>query len=353
MDGNMGLGRRLLFLGMALAAMGVVILGGCKSRPKQTELRVFLADSLYLPFKAATDTFQAQNPTCQVTLIPSGSVLAARKIADASDQADVLAVADYLVIEKLLRPRYADWYACFATNEVVIAYTQASKGAAELTADNWFDVLARDGVKVGAANPYHDPCGYWAEICWQLADLHYTNVSAPTVRERMTRQCGQSADRRSDTEELLQLLESSAGIDYAFVYLSQARQHRLPVLRLPAQINLGDISQADFYRRAVVTLPGTEKESKIEKRGEAIVYAVTIPKNARHPELAVAYIRFLISEAGRKALSDQHMVLPEQPWTHDPANVPGALKLLLLSRPESTTTPSDTHAHTASAPLGS
>ena len=160
--------------------------------------------------------------------------------------------------------RYADWYACFATNELVIAYTEASKGEAELTADNWFDVLSRDGVKVGAANPIHDPCGYWAEICWQLADLHYRNVPAPTIRERMARQCGPPADRRSDAEELLQLLESSAGIDYAFVYLSQARQHRLPTLRLPARISLGDVSQTDFYRRAAVTIPGTDQGSRIE-----------------------------------------------------------------------------------------
>jgi molybdate/tungstate transport system substrate-binding protein len=326
---------------------------GCKPKDERRELRVFVADSLYLPFKTASEGFEAQARDCKVTLVPSGSVLAARKIADATDQADVLAVADYLVIDKMLRPKHADWYACLATNEMVIAYTQASKGAAELTADNWFDVLARDGVKVGAGNPYHDPCGYWAEICWQLADLYYPNAPPPGIHERMTRQCGPPADRRSDTEELLQLLESSAGIDYAFVYLSQARQHRLPMLRLPARINLGDVNQRDFYRRAAVSLPGTDKNARIEKRGDAIVYAITIPRNAREPALAAAYIRYLLSNPGRKALSSQYVEVAEQPWTCDLANVPADLRSVLTSRPSPASAPSTTHAEPSRSGSGS
>ncbi len=345
----MRLGRTRLIVPATLAA---VALGGCDTKDERRELRVFMADSLYLPFKAATEAFEREHPDCRVHLVPSGSVLAARRITDANDQADLLAVADHLVIEKMLRPRFADWYACFAGNEVVIAYTQASRYAAELTVDNWFDVLSREGVKVGAANPSHDPCGYWAEISWQLADLHYRNVPAPSIQERMRRQCGPPDKRRSDTEELLQILESTAGIDYAFVYLSQASQHRLPVLRLPASVNLGDIRQVDLYRRASVTLPGVDDASTIEKRGDAIVYALTIPRNARHPDLAAAYVQHLLSPAGRKTLSEQYLNVFERPWTYDAGAVPAALKSLLASPPPSATAPSTSHADTSRAGSG-
>lgn len=321
--------------------------GGCNSDGEQgkTSIRVFMADSLFQPLEKAQAGLQAAQPGIEATLIPSGSVLAARKIVDSGDQADVLAVADYMVIDRLMRPKFADWYICFATNEIVIAYTNASRGAATLTADNWFEVLSRDDVKVGAANPYHDPCGYWTELVWQLADRHYARAGGESVSDRMHRKCGESGDRRSDSEELLQILESAAGLDYAFVYRSQALQHNLPALRLPPEVNLGDISKRDHYRQVSITLPGTERSAPIQKQGDAVVYALTIPKNARQPDAAVRYVQFLLGPAGRKILEEQHLMLAPDPWTYDLANVPADLRPLITERARTTSAPSTTHAN--------
>lgn len=44
----------------------------------------------------------------------AGSRDCARKIRDLKRPCDVLASADYLVIEQLLVPDYADWNICFA-----------------------------------------------------------------------------------------------------------------------------------------------------------------------------------------------------------------------------------------------
>lgn len=328
---------------MSILAVAAATCNSSNESPDQ-ELRVFVADSLFLPFQAAGEAFEKANPGCSVQVIPSGSVLAARKIAEAGDRADVLAVADYHVIERMLRPTFADWYACFATNEVVIAYTEASKGGSELSADNWFQILAREGVKVGAANPYQDPCGYWAELCWRLADLHYHDVPAPGIHERMTHQCGPPADRRSDTEELLQLLESSAGIDYAFVYLSQARQHRLAALRLPAPVNLGDPEQLETYGLVSIDLPSTSEHAAVSRRGEPIVYALTIPKNAANPALAARFARFLLGVSGRAVLAEGHIQAAEQPWTYDDTGIPDWMKGQVAVRRMPASQPSSHHA---------
>jgi molybdate/tungstate transport system substrate-binding protein len=317
---------------------------GCDSKPQPAQVRVLMADSLHLPFREVQKAFEAENPDCRIVPISSGSVMAARRIIEAGDRVDVLAVADHLVIEELLRPRYADWYIGFASNEVVIVYTDASRYAAEVTSKNWYDVLFREGVTVGAANPYHDPCGYWAELCWQLADRHYKDVT-PSIAQRMTLKCGSPADRRSDTEELLQLLESAAGIDYAFVYRSQAQQHHLPWIRLPPEISLGSIDHLDAYRQVSITLPGTTQESEIHKRGEAVIYAVTIPKTAEHRELAARFVRFLLGPRGREILRSQHVSVTDQPWTFDLGAVPRELHEGLQQRPRGATRPSTSDAH--------
>jgi molybdate/tungstate transport system substrate-binding protein len=298
-----------------------------------------MADSLSRPFNTLARAFEESNPGIEVVQIPSGSVLAARKLTEGKDRADVLAVADYLVIDKLLRPDHADWYICFATNEIGIAYTDASKGAARLTSDNWFHVLSGEGVKVAAANPYHDPCGYWTELCWQLADKFYpADVGGGKIVKTMTAKCGKPDSRRSDAQQLLQLVESAGGIDYAFVYRSQVLQHNLPFVRLPPQISLGDINHLDFYRQAEIELPGKTKGSTFKKKGEAIVFAVTIPKHAKHGDLAARYIEFMLSTEGRALLSTEYMTLADKPWTRDFENVPVSLRMNLTDRSRSPTT---------------
>jgi molybdate/tungstate transport system substrate-binding protein len=322
-------------------AIAIILIGspGCDSKPAKTQLRVFIADSLLRSFNAVTETFQKDNPDVEVVLVASGSVLAARRITQANDQADVLAVADYTVIDRLMRPQFADWSICFATNEIGIIYTDASKGAAELTADNWFDVLSREGATVAAANPLHDPCGYWTEFCWKLADLHYPAASGgSTISQRMTGKCGPAADRRSDSEQILQLVESAGGLDYAFVYRSQAMQHHLPFLRLPPEINLGDPARVDSYRRVSIDLPGKGPDQTSRKGGDAVVYAITIPKVARQSELAARYISFILSPAGKAILEKEYIQVVQQPWTADLDRVPASLRSGLSTRPRSPTT---------------
>ena len=79
-----------------------------------------------------------------------GSVKAIRQITDVGKRADVLASADYSLIPGMMYPEYADWYVRFATNDMVLAYNpEKSKYAAEITPDNWYELLRKGGVVFG------------------------------------------------------------------------------------------------------------------------------------------------------------------------------------------------------------
>ena len=76
----------------------------------------------------------------------AGSRDCARKVSDLGRQADVVASADFAVIQNLLMPEHADFNIHFATNEMAIAYTKHSTHGSEITAENWYEILLRDGV---------------------------------------------------------------------------------------------------------------------------------------------------------------------------------------------------------------
>ena len=84
---------------------------------------------------------------------------------------------------------------------------------------------------------------------------------------------------------------------------------------LPAEINLGDPAMAAAYAAARVVLPGATNApaDTVEFRGEPIVYALTIPRGAPHPEVAEAFVQFLFSPAGQRIIAEaglQPMVPP-------------------------------------------
>jgi molybdate/tungstate transport system substrate-binding protein len=253
--------------------------------------------------------FQAANPAAIPAQENSGSLEAARKITELGKVPDVLAVADYAVIERLVRPAHASWQVMFARNAMVLAYTDRSAGADEVTGANWWQVLLRPGVRVGRSDPALDPAGYRALMVLQLAEAHYAQPGLAAklllaMPPRFVR------PKEADLTALLQAGE----LDYAWTYRSIARITGLRFVELPAEIDLGDPTLASGYAAAKVMVPGAKRlgGEMLELAGEPIVYALTIPTAAPHPELARAFVRFVLSDSGR-AIIERNGLVPIVP----------------------------------------
>ncbi len=134
---------------------------------------VLHAGSLSVPFAEIEAVFEAKYPQYDVQREPSGSIAAARKVTDLGKAADVMGSADYQVIDTMLIPNHAKFNAQFATNEMVLAYTEKSKFSKEINEKNWADIFLKEGVVVGHSNPNLDPCGYRAMLVTMLAEKHY------------------------------------------------------------------------------------------------------------------------------------------------------------------------------------
>ena len=289
---------------------------------------IYHAGSLTVPVKQLTAAFQKQHPNVQFATESGGSRTVARKVSELGKQADIVMAADYTVIDNLLKPDFAAWNIHFATNAMVIAYTDKSKYADEINSDNWYQILQRDGVVYGHSDPNADPCGYRTLMVWQLAEAYY---KVPGLAQQLGDHCP-AENVRPKAVELLALLESG-DMDYAFEYLSVAVQHNLKYVALPPQINLGDPAYADFYAQAQVAINGSQPGETVTKTGAPIVYGLTIPTNAPHPDLAAAFLAFMLGPEGQRILNDLGQPPINPPQADAPDKLPAALQPLVKPAP--------------------
>ena len=322
-------------------------------------LVVFGAGSLIVPFDALEAAFEAQYPQIDVRAEYHGSIQVIRHATELGEPIDVVATADASLIPMLMTGvndpatghPYADWYIRFASNHLALAYGRGSAYAAELTADNWPEVLARPDVKLGIADPRFDAVGYRAFMAVALAqerthrytyfaDLFKDQFTQPvtlflddklatvTVPEVLETRSGAHIVLRGASIQLVALLESG-DLDYAFEYESVIRQHGLGMLRLPDEENLGSSQHETGYNRVQVNLDFRRFATvKPKFRGERIGYGITVPTNAPHPTEASQFIAFLLGPQGRAVMEAHYHPMFEMPLAEGFDRMPVGLQAL-------------------------
>ncbi len=282
---------------------------------KKTILKVVPSGSLLQPFADVENAFEAQHPDVDVQVEGHGSIQAIRQVTDLHRPIDVIAVADASLIPDLMfrtdpttGANFTDTYTPFATNAMVIAFTNNSNYADEITSKNWYQVLSRPDVRVGISNPMLDAAGYRAMMVALLADRYYQNATlfpvlignhftpalvvqnskgiATVTLPEVLRPSDEKLVIRDGSIFVLSQLEAG-GIDYAFEYQSVAEGHNLMWVSLPPEIDLSSPDYAEGYQKVKVML-GFQRFSAIgqNRTGQPIVYAVTVPNSAPNRELA-------------------------------------------------------------------
>lgn len=283
---------------------------------RKIRFTVLHAGSLTVHMEEFEKVFESKHQNVDVILKAYGSRQAAMQVAELKEECDVLAVADYGVIEELLFPKnMATWYIAFASNEICIAFTNSSKYADEINATNWYEILLRNGVKFGHSDPNLDPCGYRAVIVMKLAEKYY---NVPGLFDKLN--SSENKIIRPKSVELIGLLEAGE-LDYAFEYLFVAKQHNLRYIQLPPNISLGDWKCADYYATVNVTLSGGTV-----KVGEPILYGVTIPSTCKHRDLTIEFIKLMLGERGRQIFVDRYLKPLDTYLTNNITSIPTELR---------------------------
>jgi molybdate/tungstate transport system substrate-binding protein len=268
---------------------------------------LFLAASLARPLQATLDAYAARTHT--VIQRESGATLEhVRKITELHRTPDLLLLADAEVFPQFLVPKYSSWFAEFARNRMVVAYTDRSKHAKDITAANWTKILAANDVEVGRTDPNLAPVGYRTLLLFDLAERHYRS---PGLAEALLAHAPER-NIRPNAAALAGLL-AAGELDFIYDYQSVAESNGFKFIRLPSEVDLGDPRQAALYGSVKVEVRGTSPGSKTTFRGRPILYGATIPAAAPHAKAAEALYRYLTSPTVIAQLRAAHVDMLDRP----------------------------------------
>jgi molybdate/tungstate transport system substrate-binding protein len=299
----------------------VALCFGCSNAQKgNNKVIVFHAGSLSLPLKEMATKYMELNPGVTIELEGAGSVACARKIIDLEKPCDIMASADYSIIDKMLIPEYAAFNIQFARNSMVIAYTDKSRSGDSINLTNWIDILLDKDVIYGRSDPDSDPCGYRSVLTMKLAEKYYERPGI--TNQVLAKDVNMMRPKEVD---LLALLETGV-LDYIFIYKSVALQHSLSYLELPPEIDLSDPELDKQYASVSVDIKGSGPGDYISIPGQSMIYGITLLNNAPNREEAIRFLSFILGEEGRSIIDSMGQKLKSPPITSDLSLLPEQLR---------------------------
>ena len=194
-------------------------------------------------------------------------------------------------------------------------------------------------LSLASVIPIRTPGGYRSLMVMKLANIYYGKPIFETLVEKNTNIYAEGSHVIAPKEiqvrnnkvvirpketDLTGLVESGS-LDYYFIYKSVAMQHHLKFIELPKEINLKDFSLADYYGQVSITLGSTGKTIK----AKPIVYGVTVLKEAPNRELALKYLRFMLSERGKEIFAEnyQDFIWPPVAFGNVPEEIKDDVKI--------------------------
>jgi len=224
-----------------------------------------------------------------------GSTALATMIKDGIRSPDVFISADPAALLRLMGPQngsLAAWYVQFAQTNMVLGYSPVSAHAADLAAvaagkRSLADVVLADNLVIGRTDPALDPKG---QRSLDLARDLERATHAHGLYDRLITHATVLPE-----ETLLTRLESG-DLDAAFLYTTESTARSIPAIALPI---------ATSYP-----------------------YALTVLRSAPHPQAAQAFVAFLFSIDGRRALERSGLTFTAPVVAGDATAVPQGLRTL-------------------------
>ena len=115
--------------------------------------------------------------------------------------------------------------------------------------------------------------------------------------------------READQVALLEIGE----YDYIWTYQNLAENAGLRYVKLPDAVDLGQPADSATYALATVRVLGRAPGDSLTLRGAPILFAVTVPTQARRRLMAERFVAFLLSADGRRIQRSAHFDALDSP----------------------------------------
>jgi len=188
-----------------------------------------------------------------------------------------------------------------ARTEMVIAFSPRSEYASLLAkaddagAKPWWRILERPRLRFGRTDPNTDPQGLNIIFTMQLAENYYHQ---PGLAHQIL---GSLINPQQIFQESQVMARLQAGqLDASSAYKTQPAALGLPLVDLPKEINLGEASRENEYKKATVNLNGKTLHPS------PLVFYAAVLKDAPQPELANRFLAWLQSPTAKAIFANYH-----------------------------------------------
>lgn len=336
-----------VIIAIAIIGIGVYGYGVFNSNSENGTLVIYAASSLAGQMNATSAKFKTEHPNVNVQIKYGGSSDLINQITTLNQSVDIMASADYGLIDKNLKPNYTSFNLKNGRNEMVIAYTDKSKNSSQINSDNWYQIFSQSNVTVGIADPNSAPAGYRGVMMMQLASTYYNDSSLfnDVIAQNTAITSAQNGSKtvinsptdinptskivvRPAVGDLMPVLQSGA-VDYVLVYKSDADQQKSSGVKyttLPPELALSNTTYEPIYKNISITqFSGTNKSKNVTLT--PIVYGITILTNAPNKQLATEFLQLLLSSTGVQITKDNFIdpITPAQA-TVNSTDIPSALQ---------------------------
>jgi len=266
-----------------------------------TPLQVAYAGSMGSMIDGAVKPAVAKSLNAELQGRAQGSTGLANLIVAGSIRPDVFISVTPGPMRNVLKAGKANSATPIVRTEMVLAYSPKSQFTSDLAKANqtgakpWWQILETPGFRFGRTDPNTDPQGLNIIFTMQLAAIYYHQ---PDLADKIL---GPQINPQQIFQEPQVMARLQAGqLDASSAYKTQPGALGLPFLSLPKEINLGDASMEDSYKKATVTL-----SDKTSHPAPLVFYAAVL-KDASQPQLANRFLAWLQGPEAREILSHYH-----------------------------------------------
>jgi len=269
-----------------------------------TPLILYSADSFVVEAAVLESAFTSSTGIMMAPPKSGGSLLLASEIAQGNPVSVFISLSHSAVTASHLGNQSSGWAIAFASDQMVLAYSNAtlqnSAANATVTAcnsalaanviaawNNCFNMLTSGSVKVGTGNPNADPSGYRGWIVLEAAGQAYVNNSSFYENRLISNNGNVTAASAADLIAPLQ----TGQIHFLWIYKSSAIAHKLNYLQLSGQVNLGDSKYSKFYSQFSYQL------AKGVQTGGVIRLFITVPADSTDTADSLQFVAFVVKNS--------------------------------------------------------
>ena len=270
-----------------------------------TPLQVAYAGSMGSMMDAGVKPAVAESLGAEMQGRAQGSTGLANLIVAGSIRPDVFISVTPGPMRTVLKAGKASNAIPIARTEMVIAYSPKSQFGSDLArsdqpgAKPWWQILETPGLRFGRTDPNTDPQGLNIIFTMQLAADHYHQ---PDLADKIL---GPQINPQQIFQEPDVMARLQAGqLDASSAYKTQPNALGLPFLSLPKEINLGDATMEDTYKKVTVTL------NRKTLHPAPLVFYAAVLKDAPQPELANRFLTWLQGPEAHEILTHYHYDRP-------------------------------------------